>query len=95
MSEQIELFPSISGRIDVKGDVASIKVHCLWTVEVNRGNGWRSNGIETYVTREEARNAARYLRNYSGLQTRIVPYKACYDSKGRKNRQIDSERLDY
>jgi hypothetical protein len=95
---QLTLFPSVSGRIDVKGDVASDKGAYCWIVEAldqtNDNNEWYILVSSIFETRYEAREAACSWR-YVGYVTRVVPYKACFDSKGRHNRQVKSQRLDY
>jgi hypothetical protein len=91
---QQELFPSVSGQIDVRGDVASDKGRYRWVVEMFMADGSWYPHYTTYGTRHEAREFAANERTYGEI-TRIVPYKACLDSKGRHNRQVSSERLDY
>lgn len=78
-----------------KGDVASLKKReVVWVVELLGDNGWAPSYHSGFLTRSEARQFARERRSY-GWNTRVVPYKACVDTKVRVNRQAASERLDY
>jgi hypothetical protein len=90
MREQL-LF-RFAGTID-KGDQAPNPNAAIWVVEYEVAAGvWYRLGLSC-PTRQRARQIAKAHRA-SGKNTRVVPYKACIDSKGRHNRQITSERLD-
>jgi hypothetical protein len=96
--QQIELFPSVSGQIDTKGDVGVDLNSALWVVEVcNKDHVWEpfDNGAHAYTSRKDARNAARDVRYSCHVETRVVTYKGVIDSKFRRNRQIRGQRLDY
>jgi hypothetical protein len=93
MSEQMQLFPSVTGQISI-GDCATCKVNVLWTVEKFECGMWRPSR-QVHNSRHAARYYARQIRFTDNVETRVIPYKAAFDSKGRKNRQIDSQRLDW
>jgi hypothetical protein len=95
MSEQMNLFPTLHGQIDVKGDVATCQANVLWTIEKFVGGFWSPLTMRSYLTRKDARDAARIHRQIWQDEVRVVPYKRGYDSKFRPNRQVQSERLDY
>jgi hypothetical protein len=93
MSEQLVF--RFAGTVD-KGDQAPNPNACLWVVETcvdPRGPIWHPRFDTACHSRKRAREVARGMRA-GGFETRVVPYKACVDSKGRHNRQILSERLD-
>lgn len=84
------------------GDKASSKANYIWLVEKLWRGQWvpapvhnTPGGLQhtTRSSREQARHVARELR-MMGHEVRIVPYKACLDTRGRHNRQVTSERLD-
>jgi hypothetical protein len=86
------------------GDKASSQTNVIWAVEQYNFNkeAWEPAPVFfldgelvqcTGSTRQAARYYARRLRE-RGRETRVVPYKACLDTKGRHNRQVKSERLD-
>lgn len=78
-----------------KGDQESSKQHYVWGVQVFwRGQWCTACDAGFHALRSEARAEARVMRA-AGEEVRVVPYKACIDTKGRFNRQILSERLDY
>ena len=89
---QTELFPSVTGQINVKGDIASDKSQYLWVVECKVGEDEWTPTYKTTTNRRDARLIAAEFRSY-GEVVRIIPYKACIDSKGRHNRQVQGERI--
>lgn len=92
---QQNLFPGLAPAVrTLKGDHASSANHYLWAVEVqvDRRGVWIPLRLVS-TSRADARSIARRHRAV-GKEVRVVPYKACIDSKGRHNRQVTSERLD-
>ena len=94
---QLTMFPSASGQVEV-GDVASDKSQYVWAIQAKDANGdWRLTvdlfGPLTFLSRAKARSVARNVRAIHGNETRLVALKACIDTKGRLNRQIDGQRL--
>lgn len=92
---QQNLFPGLAPVVrPLKGDIASSAANYLWVVErqVDSRGVWVPLRLVN-GTREGARDLARRHRA-NGSEVRVVPYKACIDTKGRHNRQVTSERLD-
>jgi len=79
---------------NLPGDKASDSYSTLWVTEILVEGEYVPAGNIGFATREAARQEARYWRLCQGAKTRVTPYKACIDTKGRHNRQITSERLD-
>ena len=99
-----ELLDSYPNDFDSRpyGDVASSQSNYVWVVEKFHQGHWGPCPFHLIrgklnsavrAKRDDAREIAKYLR-ILGHNVRVVPYKACLDTRGRHNRQVKSERLD-